>query len=74
MSAMTALPPGSEGLALRALSCALHPTLMGSVHSAAAEALGTFLAEEGTLQEAVMRQAPWWQKVLSHRIRCTHIK
>ena len=63
MSALTRLPPGAEDLALRALSCLLHPSLLRSVRSAAEEALQRFCASGSTLCEAALRQGAWRQEV-----------
>ena len=64
-SALTRLPPGAEDLALRALSCLLHPSLLRSVRSAAEEALQRFCASGTMLCEAALRQGAWRQEVPS---------
>ena len=64
-SALTRLPPGAEDLALRALSCLLHPSLLRSVRGAAKEALQRFCASGSTLCEAALRQGAWRQEVPS---------
>ena len=61
---LTVLPPGAEDLALRTLSCLLHPSLLRSVRSAAEEALRRFHASGSTLCEAALRRGAWQQKVL----------
>ena len=63
MWALTALPPGAEDLALRALSCLLHGSLMESVYTKAIAAMKAFLEGNSTLAEAALRQGAWWQKV-----------
>ena len=63
MWVLTALPPGAEDLALRALSCLLHGSLMESTYSKATAAMKVFFNGNSTLAEAALRQGAWWQKV-----------
>ena len=63
MWALTALPPGAEDLALRALSCFLHGSLMESMYTKATAAEKAFLDGNSTLAGAALRQGAWWQKV-----------
>ena len=60
---LTVLPPGSEDLALRALSCLLHQTLMSRLHSMIEQNLKSFLTGDSTLAKAALRHAAWWQMV-----------
>lgn len=63
MWALTALPPGAEDLALRALSCLLHGSLMESIYTKATAAVKAILKGDSTLAEAALRHNAWWQKV-----------
>ena len=63
MWTLTVLPPGSEDLALRALSALLARSHLDVLYTSATQQLTTFLREESTLAQAALRQGAWWQEV-----------
>ncbi len=66
MWALTMLPPGAEDLALRALSCLLAYNHSPVMYALANAELDIFLSgRRATLAEAALRQAAWWQQVMS---------
>ena len=65
MWALTLLPPGAEDLALRALSCLLVHSGFTGLHTLATEQVTALLSGKSSLAEAALREAAWWQQVMS---------
>ena len=69
---LTALPPGAEDLALRALSCLLSNHYTSRLRSITEHWLTPFLTGGSTLAEAALRQTAWWQEV--HSFGLMHLR
>ena len=68
------LPPGTEDLALRALSCLLTHDYMRWLCKRVKRFLGGFLSGKSTLAEAALRHAAWWHEVNYLTLSCPRIQ